>query len=655
MKKRPLGPETIRIEGSEDNGDDSGPSKKEVKELLLKQASEQWWEFFGALEHTMNAYYGTKEITFTVKPGGWYINLDKLVVNVDPSFFLEKGYTKAEALFASFHEAEHFRDMIQDPPEYESLFARIRTLDHVHRAYPRAVQRLYNCIDDVLVNKAVMSRWKAGKKSKDSLYPKLFPSKNLATRKVRTLGPDGKPTVTEKPSPRHRQFMYALLRKSMLPRESIQLDPEVAQAIEQLEKQLGPAGVELITRVDAQGKARRVPYGDKGKTAHRFAIIQHYIEPIFKEFFLKDLEDRKSDDKKKKGEKGEKGKKDEQGEQSDQPFGEDPFDDAIPDPWDFDDAFDKAQRVNDQVKKKKGEKFKELHGVSKEDMNRYRREKRHVEDHIDELADLWDTIIQKRIEYSKVLGRQPKKQGPLMHPARTASIPAEIKAGNMDVTAFRDFEKKEQIRERPNQFEITLVCDGSSSMTAEGRDRLQRRLAILATESLAVFQDRIDKQKRKGVKINLVVSSEVRIFTSAPQDEVIKPLSTELTHKQRVQVHKRLKRLDSGNNESASFDGIRSEQFNDRRIRALQKGDLKKLIVFLSDGETDGDAVQRHIKHLSELAGPEGSKNLVIAGIGFGGGTSAKQTYAPNGHYADMLSQVPEIFKRIIQEVLDED
>ncbi len=662
MKKTPQTAEKRAIAGSED---DKKPELTE-KEKLMQQASEEWLEFAGILKNTINAYYGTKDIQFTVQKGGWKIDLENIVVNVDPKFFLDKGYTKAEALFATFHEAEHFRDMAMDPEAYEDLFAHIRSQDHVHPAYPNALSRLYNCIDDVLVNKAVMSRWKAGKKGKDSLYPKLFPSRDLSIQKVAIAGPDGKPMrdmqgnviTVDKPMPRHRQFMYALLRKAMLPHEKIKLDPEVEQAIKKLEQELGPAGVELVTRVDAEGSATRISHGTKGETTHRFNVIKFYHEKIFKEFFLKDLEDRKQEESQKEGKgKGEEGDqkpgKGDPGEEPDDPFGDDPLENAIPDPFDYEDAFDKAQAINDRIQQKKNDEFKDLHGVTREDMDDYREDKRVVQEHIEEMIGLWESIITERKEYVKVLGRQPKKEGPLLHPARIASIPIETKAGNLEVEAYRGFEKAEKIRERPNKIEITLVCDGSSSMTLEGRGHMQRRLAILATESLYEFVEKINAASRAGEDVNLEVKSEIRVFTSNEKDEVLKRLSPELTHIQRIQMRKRLLRLDSGNYEVATFNGIREEQFTEERIEDLKEGNLKKLIIFLTDGESDAQAIQKSIKQLYAMA-DEGHDNLVIAAIGFGGGTSVKDTYAPNGHYVNAIQEVPDKFKEIIKKIMED-
>ena len=63
--------------------------------------------------------------------------------------------------------------------------------------------------------------------------------------------------------------------------------------------------------------------------------------------------------------------------------------------------------------------------------------------------------------------------------------------------------------------------------------------------------------------------------------------------------------------------------------------------------------VQSCMARLKMLAGA-GADNLVIAGIGFGDGHKAKQTYAPNGHYAESLDKVTPIFTEIITKIMDD-
>src|SRR3989339_677630 len=596
--------------------DDAKEKKIKEREALLQKAREGWMDFFRTFEKVIQGYFGTPDIPFTVKPGGWYVDLEKIRVNADPTFFLEKGYSESESMFATFHEAEHFRDMIEDPGAYQRLFTRFKSRTDVHASYPKVLQRLYNCLDDILVNRVVMNRWKAGSKAVKSLYPKLFPTNDFRGQ------------------PRHRQFMYAFLREAMLPEEPALLDPEVREVLEMWQKRGGNVkAIDVLTGVDPSGKARF-------SAQDRYARYQATLEPLFEEMYRWDL------DHKKKNEG--KGKEEGEGEGDGDPFEDDPFADAIPDPVDFDKAAEQAKRLHDRHRQKKKDAFKEVMGVEKADFDSYQQDAKVVEPYVERMSAVFDKVIMRRKTYRRVL-KKSTKEGVILNPPKAAIGVAEIKAGHDEPEIMLDYQKREIIQNRPNRLEFTLVCDGSGSMARENKDLTQRRLAVLAMEGFAKFRDRIEKERRAGEKIDLSIRSEARMF--ANEDDILKPLSESLTHVERVKMHKKLKKLpEEDNKEWKTFDAIESEQFTDQTIKDLRKGDLKKVIVFLSDGQTDEATIQAKIKNLMELAGtgPDGKSNLVIACIGFGDGIQALTTYAPNGYFAKTLEEVPEIFEKLI-------
>jgi len=243
----------------------------------------------------------------------------------------------------------------------------------------------------------------------------------------------------------------------------------------------------------------------------------------------------------------------------------------------------------------------------------------------------------------------------MLDPRKAATAVAEIKAGNLEPRVMLDFEKREQIKNLPDELEVTFVFDGTGSVkSTQPKVDMQRQLAVLALEAFARFHERIQKERRRGENIKLDVKSEARIF--ADDDEVAKPLSHSLSHVERVHLHKRLNNLPGGDNkESKTFEAIEQEQFDRTRRDKLQKGRLKKIVIFFTDGDTHVP-VQAHIRHLQSLAGltKEGRSNLVIAGIGFDAAQKAKETYAPNGFYAETFEGVKEIFEQFIAHILDE-
>lgn len=607
----------MNVGGSRDWSDDALKDLSE-RDKLLQSARETWMDFGHRYENTINHYFGTSEMRFTMKPGGWYVDLGRLEVNADPVFFLEKGYSEAEALFATFHEAEHFRDMVLDPDGYEKFFSRCETRTDVHQQYPKALKRFYNCLEDVLVNRVVMRRWNDGKKAKDKLYPKLFESTDFSSQ------------------PMHRQLMYALLREAMLPGETCAVDPKVREAIDVWQRRGGSQkALDVLTYVETMGTARM-------NASSRYAIIEKTLEPVFEEMYKYDLAHWEPKDKSKGKGSGEGG----------DPFGEDPNAGAIPDPIDFSDVMDEARRINDKITQNKKNTFKELMGVGQRDFEMYRVDLEKVAPHIKRLSNIWDAIIQRRKTYRRVL-RKPVREGAVLDPRKAAIGVAEIKSGNLDPVIMLDYESKEVLRNRPNKVEITFVGDGSGSMKKSGKDVMQRQMALMSVESLADFSERIAKQRRAGEPIQLAIKSEVRIVSD--DDEVVKPLSGSLSHLERVEIFKKFRDFaGGGNNEPKTFEKIFQEQFTSETIAALQKGDLKKLIIFLSDGQTDEAAVQAQISNMRAVVGPEGEKNLMVAGIGFMDGTQIITTYAPNGKYAKSLAEVPEKYQELIETFMSD-
>lgn len=633
---------------TEEDGDAADEKKKPLFPKVspeLAAARDEFEGFFQKFERLINGYSGTTDITFTVKPGGWYINLEKFRVNADPNFFIDRGYTRDEALFATFHELEHFLDMVRDQDAYTELFARFKAEIVVHPAYPRALNGFYNCIDDILVNRAVISRWNSGGVPRDSLYPKLFPRTDFS-----------KHPRTGKPQPRFRQFMYTLLREAMLPDEPCTVSPEVRAAIDRVQATGGAKKIiDLVAGINIQGKALYPP-------KERFEVIQGIIEPVFRELFLKDAaeaKERKEKEKKHKGEKGEQGEggdneNDESSSDGEPDFSDDPFADSNPDPINWDELNEEAKKINDAIAKKKADDMQKLLGVSKDDHDAYKKDYDVIAAQIEDLSHSFDEVITRRKTYKRKL-KKSVKEGVMLSPARMATAVAEIKTGNTDPRVMLDYEDREQIRIQPAGFEFTVVCDGSGSIESNYKKKeMQRRLAVLIVEALNNFQERLNKERRNGQNINLQISTEARIFSD--DDEVIKPLNTSLTHQERVTMHKRLNNLPNGNNnEPATFQAIYKEQFVPARVEKIQKGEIKKVILFLTDGETDAGAVQAQIKKMQKaVASKSGTESLVIAGIGFAEGHSAVQTYAPHGFYAKDFSEIVEIFKTFLREILDQ-
>ena len=115
----------------------------------------------------------------------WSIDMQTGRGTYDPRFFVKRGFTEAESMWATCHEIEHFRDWKKDPEAYGDLFSRTEK--------ERRLDLLYRYINNILANREEDRRFPAHRETLEYLYEdKLFPRINYSK------------------SPRHLQFIYAI-------------------------------------------------------------------------------------------------------------------------------------------------------------------------------------------------------------------------------------------------------------------------------------------------------------------------------------------------------------------------------------------------------------------------------------------------------------
>ena len=115
-------------------------------------------------------------------------------VNLPIDWFVNEKYSEKELEFANYHERGHFIDMRENPEAFIENFREMgadakrlakkycRTCENVaesaaEKFYYKELHTLYNCLDDIYVNRLVVDRVPFfrsgdGKKSIDTLYEK---------------------------------------------------------------------------------------------------------------------------------------------------------------------------------------------------------------------------------------------------------------------------------------------------------------------------------------------------------------------------------------------------------------------------------------------------------------------------------------------------
>lgn len=144
---------------------------------------------------------------FSFKRGeGWAINPETGEGTYDPRFFTEKGYHESQALFASLHEIDHVTELAElletgkGRKIWENLKRKKQKQERTHL--------LHNCVTfDLADNKRVLQIAPSMSEDMTALYrEKLFPVKDFRDQ------------------PMHLQMLNAILRKSMLPDESVAVE-----------------------------------------------------------------------------------------------------------------------------------------------------------------------------------------------------------------------------------------------------------------------------------------------------------------------------------------------------------------------------------------------------------------------------------------------
>jgi hypothetical protein len=605
----------ISFENKSDNPREGISKNKDNKALFEAN------NFFSQFGDIISDYAEERGLYFS--PGkGWSMEMATGKATYDPSFFAEKGYSLAESMWATCHEIEHFRDWRKDPEAYSKLFSRIKAKRRLHI--------LYNCLDDIMVNRNVDERFPAHQETKKYLYQqKLFPGTDYSKQ------------------PKHLQLAYALLREKMLPEEILQLSPEVRSEIDRLVN-IDGQGTDLIKLVsDPQANPK-----------DRYEIIRDYIEPIFEKFFQEDYEDKKNKD----SQSGEGG--DGQPIKPEDFFGDnyDDFDSKSPEVMPMDKILDEIKKeIKRQQEEKKTpeeisqQQFEKEHGVSWRSVENYQRDYQKIEKYIGSLREIFERIISRRKEIRRKL-KEKTDQGVILDPSLISQAYIDAKSGVLDSKTQLKVRKEERDENKPNNFEFSLICDLSGSMNDNvpgGKSYEQKLCAILVMEALNEFENKL-KEERIDKSLDLHVFSEVRGFKDG--DEELKPLSDNISYQDRIKIAKYLSNCDGGStSDYKSLSKIFLNLDNDNK-KKIKSNELKKVVLMITDGGSSNVSLAISEKNKLEECGVI-VKAVQIGDPGDGDIDKFRQVWRQNkedGYSCrDVSSLIPTI-ERLLSDFLND-
>lgn len=629
-------------------------------------------EFFDKESEILGAYGLKGDVALERGSNGWAFDFQNKKLIYDPNFFAERGYNMQETLFATTHELmAHCGELLRDPELILKEAKRYSRKEQLHL--------LYNIFEDVLGNRRIVGELPFLEETRTKLYEeKLFPQTDY------------------RQNASHVQFAYGFIREMMVSGKPVELGPEARQALEKL-RAFGE-GEDKIDILDLVTTPAIEP-------KDRFQIMRNIVEPIYLELYQKDLEEeKKKGGKKDSGQGGEsgpanqppqegksgqadkkqgtgkdkkkwwqrdKGKGKEEPKSGEEPGkptegkggdpGEEeakkkfqkeyqPYKDSHPEPLKPEDEEQLKKTLESLAAKHGGmpsldraiiEQWAKEHGVNPEDVLGYRKEYGEIATLVAELREVFKQIVSKRLKERWKMSPQLETEGEMLDEEALAESYVESTAGGKP-HAFREIARTSKEQEGYGSLDMTLVNDLSSSMNEGAKMPMDRKSKVLFLESLADFQKEIKgAEYESGVSLGLEVRTETRAFGDFGDTE-LKPLSPDLSEKDRIGIWKRLHKGTGGTPDYLSLETI-EKSLTPEYEEELRSKRKRKVVIVLSDGESqDAARVQRSCEKLRQ-------KGIIVLGFGMtASGQAVKETYKPDAEVIEDIRTLPKAMQKVI-------
>jgi len=673
MKERIM----IREEDQESSADKER-SSGESSAQEARAGHEEAVEFVGR-HRDFFEHYARGEVNVKPAPAGldtFAFDLQSNDIYVNSRFYRERGFSDEKTTFATLHEIENFKEKAQVLAERGGQRTFERYVNRIKSS--RAYGLMDNCVADIRENRAVISRTNQSFADiESSLYREdLFKETDFRSQ------------------PKHIQLAQALLRESRVPGEACEVSPEVREKLDALRAIASKDGTKLLDAMTDPSTPMSM----------RLKLQDRYIWPAVDELLKKDMEDEKKKQQQKQDQQGQgqsgeqskdqgqgkegqgegsqkqqkkswfgKGKKDKNKKEAPSGASKGDKGETPSDPNEvFKGAYEDAEKkvmnavpIEDVDKALKDWKegggdpleradreYAAKLGVKKEELDRYRNIVKSLEDMknpetnqsvIEELRTLIERIIARRLKPVPA-PRYPMEEGEDL--VEAGQLVSDVKAGNLEPKVWETAETRERPGKKFGEVEITLVCDRSGSMAQGAKLIEQRKAAVLLMEALREFAERCEEE-RTNVDKPLEVRSEVYSFQSSSEDATpLKKMSKELGEKERIEVATALSSVEGSTTDFIPLETIEKRIDADSR-KKITDGELKKIVVVFTDGESDDPGrVRKILQKLRE-------QGVVAIGVGITeDGKAALTTYAPDAKLAEKAEQLGKTLGELLQEHL---
>ncbi len=597
---------------------------------------------------------------YTFVPGDKFaIDPTTGIATYNVEFYLERGYSERQMLFALAHElrdhlVEH--DKLVATPEGE-IAAENQQIELANKEWLRIWR---NSREDIAGNLSILKY----------LAPSLRPATERLYRKK--LFPNRDFTQL----PRHVQFSYAVLVKTMLPNATdIKISPEVQEVLDRLSNTEfeAPDNDGTLTNMENPLAYVTAPddlYSANERALWRLQVSRDLIEPEIEKLYQQDLANPN-----KNWSKG----------NNDDSFSEvyKQYDDSIhPDPWD---------NPNEPKKEKKGGKDKsddktgedkeaenedeeekeadadidedELHGDMEQKMraafmrqnnltegemsvlDNYDSVYKQIQPYLDKLKTIFLSIVDRTINIEEDIAIRQRRGRLTSEGIHSAYVYS--KRGISEPPPGRTNLSGEIIHEevRPIPSTWHLVADQSSSMQGE-RTRAQLRSAVLFIEVLAEIEEQL-KSMRNIHSSAIDIKSDLRGFSSGVR--IYKKIEDILSPQKRIEIFQGLSRTFLDTNDYDALEQIANEidKKGSNYKNEIATRHRKEIVVVLSDGQSNSSKLlKEQIERLRDMG-------VKVIGLGMTeSAISIIDSYSPEGRVCKDISDLPKYLAEIILEDL---
>lgn len=574
---------------------------------------------------------------------GWSTDMKTGRVSIDPSFFVERGYSPEHATFATFHEFwAHLREVQREP----TLVA--RQMRFMGRNQSNHL--FLNILSDIHGNKLMGRVLPAMQDVAADIYDnRLFP---LVDEK-------GQP-VDYSSQPMHIQFLYKMIRDEMIPDSDTPVRDEVRAELDKLREYQGAGdAIAYLTTPNT-----------KLKSEERFDLQLAHIYPVYQKLLEQDKEEAKDKPQEQDGQPGEQqdggdasaeqqsssdADQNSQEQNSGQPGGRSDFDDAYkdyfenkhPEPM----SHEEHDKLEEAIKQAaRGEKTKQApvdpnkvldaklrketgHGLN--ERKAYRAEVAKHIDSINRMRDVFRTVINERVAAKRRLSRRAHTDGPILDPDRLAQTVIDAKSGINQPDAFKRYEMRNGPTEAIGNTDYFFLFDGSASMQGPNAQSAATSAVILLEGLAGVERDIQSAEHEHDIDLELDIKTGLYVFGQG--STCLKPLSGGLSDKERMDTRAKV----------IAADDYSTDDFHalEQVLATPRDADRKRIIIVVSDGgSSDAARARRVIDQLRDQ-----DDYVYCVGIE---SPEATKLYAPHAQVINDPSELPDVLEAFIESTV---